>query len=161
MAEKEVYTHILTYPTKSDYTIADELNLSRSHVWRLRKKIIGAIEYTLAQKVAGQFLLDFQMAGDYFKTQIGKLEKQKTETEGYKENGKKTIYKKGKEGQSFAEEVDLNEFDKMQINREIREIEKQQTDLWVKIMMFARQGEAIEVMRLMKNGTIQLPDNTG
>ena len=34
---------------------------------------------------------------------------------------------------------------------------KEQSDRWEKILFLARQGEAIEVMRLMRNGTIKLP----
>ena len=35
-------------------------------------------------------------------------------------------------------------------------IMKEQSDRWEKILYLARQGEAVETMRLMKNGTIQL-----
>ena len=39
-------------------------------------------------------------------------------------------------------------------------IMKEQSDRWEKILFLARQGEAVEVMRLMKNGAIQLPTTT-
>ncbi|GEM_PF-3612110 len=148
--KKVVYQTILTYPTKSDYEIADHLNeqkynVNRSLVYRTRNKLVGAIEYTLAQKVAGKFLADFQMASDYFKLQIERLENLKSR--------KQTIFKKAPEGHMYPEEVDLGPM-------EILAIEKQQTELWKNIIFLARQGEAIEVMRLIQNGRIPIPTTT-
>ncbi len=39
-------------------------------MYRIRLKLISAVGYTLAQNVAGKFLVEFQMATDYFKKQI-------------------------------------------------------------------------------------------
>ena len=147
---QEVYRHILTYPTKSDYEITEMLNeqswnISRTAVYHVRKKLLGAIEYTLAQKVAGQFLADFQMAGDYFKLQVERLEKLK--------DAEKTIYKKGKAGKMYTEQIPLEP-------KDIFAIEKQQTELWKNVIFLARQSEAVDVMRLMKNGIIPIPDNS-
>jgi hypothetical protein len=52
---------MLTYPTKSDYQIAQELNLTSS-VYSARLKLITAIDYEFVKKVAGKFLTEFQMA---------------------------------------------------------------------------------------------------
>ena len=73
-----VYNKILDYPDKSDYTIAQEMNLTRSMVYRTRISLVGAINYELARNVAGKFLTDFQMASDYFKKQISRLETSKS-----------------------------------------------------------------------------------
>ena len=37
---------------------------------------------------------------------------------------------------------------------EILQIEKQQTDLWAKIIFMCRQNEAIEVIKLIQNGEL-------
>jgi len=135
----QTYQLMLDHPTWSDRQIGDDLNISRSAVWRIRCKVITAIDYELAKKVAGKFLADFQMASDYFKTQIERLEKLK--------NKPKTILRETKEGGTFADEIPLSTLD-------ILQIEKQQTELWKNILFVARQGEAVEVMRLMQNGRI-------
>jgi hypothetical protein len=108
-------------------------------VWRIRCKIITAIDYELAKKVAGKFLADFQMATDYFKTQIERLENLKTR--------EKTVHHSTKDGGVFTTEEKLSPM-------EILAIEKQQTELWKNILFIARQGEAVEVMRLIQNGRI-------
>jgi len=63
------------------------------------------------------------MATDYFKKQIERLEELKKE--------EKTIFKKGKDGQSYADQVSLEPLD-------ILAIEKQQTELWKNILFLAR-----------------------
>ena len=137
--KKQCYTLMLKKPTWNDRQIADELNLSKSTVWRTRKSLLSTIDHELAQKIAGKFLAEFQMATDYFKLQIERLEELKLL--------EKTIFKKGKDGQHYAETVPLEPLD-------ILAIEKQQTELWKSILEFARQGEAVEVMRLIQNGKI-------
>jgi hypothetical protein len=37
---------------------------------------------------------------------------------------------------------------------------RQQEDLWKNILFLARQGEAVEVMRLMQSGRIPIPDQS-
>lgn len=138
--KKKIYTIMITYPTRSDYEIGRVLHIPRSTVWTFRKSLISAIDYQLARNVAGKFLTEFQMATDYFKLQIERLENLKEK--------KKTIFKKGDEGQSYAEEISLEPLD-------ILQIEKQQTELWKNILFLARQGEAVEVMRLIQNGRIK------
>ena len=81
-----VYKEILEHPTLSDYQISAKLNVSRPMVWRIRNKLIGAIDYELAKKVAGKFLVDFQMASDYFKLQIERLETLKTQNKTIQRN---------------------------------------------------------------------------
>jgi hypothetical protein len=90
---------MLTYPTKSDYQIAQELNLTSS-VYRARLKIITAIDYELIKKVAGKFLTEFQMASDYFKKQIERLENLKGEN--------KTVHHSTKDGGQFTTDEKLS-----------------------------------------------------
>ena len=84
---------MLNHPARSDYEIAKAMEIDRSMVYRFRHKLIGAIEYQLAKDVSHQFLVEFQMALDYFKLQIEKLEKKKTAVEELKKQ-EKTIFKK-------------------------------------------------------------------
>ena len=116
---------MLHYPTLTDEQIGDKLNVSRSSIWRIRSKSMIAIDRELSKKVAGKFLTEFQLASDYFKSQITRLEHLKQQTDEISE---------------------------------ILAIEKQQTELWKNILFFARQGEAIEVMRLMQSGRIPITD---
>lgn len=143
--KRQVYDAILQHPSWSDYQIAEELNLSRSMVYRTRCSIIKTLDYKLAQNAAGKFLTDFQMAADYFRKQIERLEE-------LKKMEKIVYHRNDKTGGSYATKEPLDALD-------ILQIEKQQSDLWTKILFLARQGEAIEVMRLIQNGTIkqQLP----
>lgn len=108
-------------------------------MYRIRLKLISAVGYTLAQNVEGKFLVEFQMTTDYFKKQIEWLEELKKE--------EKTIFKKDKDGQSYVDQASLEPLD-------ILAIEKQQTELWKNILFLARQGEIIEIMRLMKDGRV-------
>ena len=71
------------------------------------------------------------------------------------EDGHKTIFKRNAEGDSYAETVKLDAMDKLQISRDIRDIMKQQTDLWKNIIFMARQGEALEVMKAIKDGRLR------
>ena len=142
--KREVYNIMLTYPTKSDYTIAEEFNLTRSTVYRARMSLIHSIDYELAKKVAGKFLADFQMATDYFKKQIERLEELKIQ--------EKTVHHSTKDGGAFTTQEKLDPL-------EILAIEKQQTELWKNILFVARQGEAVEVMRLIQNGRIPAISN--
>ncbi len=153
----QAYSTMLKYPAWSDEKIANDIGISRPTVWRLRKKLIGTIDWELAQRIAGQFLTDYQMASDYYKQQITELEDMKKEHIESKVGGTKTIYKKGKDGQSYAEEVELNTFDILEIDKDIRSIMKQQQELWRDIMFLARQGQGAEVMKMIASGRIQLP----
>lgn len=153
---KVAYTEMITYPALNDEQIARKVGLNQTTVWRLRKKLVGKIDWELAQRIAGQFLADYQMASDYFKIQITNLEEQKGELNQLK-TGTKTIFKKGKDGQSYPEEIELNSFDKLTIQRDIRELMKQQQSLWKDIMFLARQGQGAEVMKMIASGRIQLP----
>lgn len=156
--KEQAYQVMLKNPAWGDEEIASDIGIGRSTVWRLRKKLIGKIDWELAQRIAGQFLTDYQLASDYFKQQITDLERIKQEREESKAGGTKTIYKKGKDGQTYAEEVELNAFDLMEIDKDIRSIMKQQSDLWKDIMFLARQGQGAEVMKMIASGRIQLPN---
>lgn len=140
----QVYKEFLERPDSTDYEIAERLNLSRSAVWRARNKVIRSIDYKLAASVAGKFLVDFQMASDYWKKQISELEDQKS-----KPNKVLVMTKDG------PQEKEVPKSD-----AEIREIMRQQEDLWKNILFLARQGEAVEVLRLMEAGRIPIPDQS-
>lgn len=127
---QEVYLERLQNPLVSQKQIGVNLNLSESTVSRALKKQLGSHDFKLGQMLSGKFLEEFQMASDYWKMQISRFEELKKKDE----NGFPTI--------EFEKELELM---------------KQQSQLWEKILFLARQGEAVEVMRLMKNGAIQLP----
>jgi len=153
---EQIYKSILKYPTKSDIQLGKDLNLSATTIGKYRRKLYTGLNHHLAKDVAGKFFVHFQMASDYFMTQIEKLEKLKEEAQEFKENGTKTVFKKGGEGQTYSEEEDLNSFDKLIINKEIAALEKQQTDIWTKIIFLCRQSEAIEIMKMIENGVISI-----
>lgn len=145
--KRQTYDLMLEHPTWSDQEIADKLNVSRSAVWRVRNKIVVGIDYELTKKIAGKFLVDFQMASDYFTKQIERLEQLKTQEQIVYHTNAKT-------GGSFAIKEPLNPMD-------ILQIEKQQTELWKARLFLCRQNEAIQIMKLIQNGQLQLskPDN--
>lgn len=149
--KQTVYRATLQWPTKSDRQIAEDVGVSRALVWKSRIKMIKAIDYTLAREVAGKFLVEFQQAADYFKMQIEELEKRKYEIEQLK--GKtKTIFRKGENGQSYADTVPLEPLDIAKLIDEQVTIEKHQTELWKNIIFLARQSEAVEVLKVIQNG---------
>lgn len=134
---EEIYNLILQYPTKTDTQLARDLNLHRHTVSKYRKKLYLGLDHHLVKNVAGKFLTHFQMGSDYMMKQIEKLEELKKQ--------EKTIFKKGTDGQTYPETIPLEPMD-------ILAIEKQQTVLWEKIIFMCRQGEAIEVIKMIQNG---------
>lgn len=137
--KETVYKHILTYPTKSDYQIAEDLAVSRSRVYQIRKQLFIAIDHELARNVAGKFLADFQMASDYFKTQIERLEELKDST--------RLVFHDTKDKGKFTTREPIGPMG-------ILALEKHQTELWKDILFLARQGEAIEVIRAIQDGRL-------
>jgi len=150
----DVYTFLITHPALSDYQIADKFGISRGFVYNLRQKFVRKLDYELAQNIAGAFLADYQHASDYFKLQTTELENEKVQLRTIQETAKKTIFRKNEQGDTYAEQVDLDAMDKLQINRDIRDIMKQQTDLWKNVIFLARQGEAVQIMKLVQSGRI-------
>lgn len=136
----EVYHTILQHPALSDYKIADKVGVSRGMVWNVRRKLALTLDYQLTRNVAGAFLTEFQMASDYFKIQIERLEDLKQRKKTVQRNNVTT-------GKVETREVPLDPID-------ILSIEKQQTDLWKNLLMLARQGEAVEIMKMMRDGRI-------
>lgn len=151
---ENTYKYLITHPSKSDQQVADEFGISRGFVYNLRQKFVRKLDYELAQNIAGAFLVDYQHASDYFKLQTTELEGEKIKLRDLQKSGQKTIFKRNKEGDSYAEQVDLDAMDKLQINRDIRDIMKQQTDLWKNVIFLARQGEAVQIMKLIQSGRI-------
>jgi len=158
IVKEKAYEYMLKHPSESDQKVANQFGISRGFVYNLRCKFVRKLDYELAQKMAGAFLADFEHASDYFKLQTTELEKEKTKLLQLMEEGHKTIFKKNAEGQTYAETVDLDAMDKLQISRDIRDIMKQQTDLWKNVIFMARQGEALEIMKAIKDGRLR-PDS--
>jgi len=138
MLIKSVYNQMLTYPTKSDRAIARNLNLGHATVSRYRKKLYVRIDYELSRNISSKFLTHFQMASDYFMKQIENLEELKTQ--------RKSVIIKTKDD-CMVQTIPLEPM-------EILQIEKQQTELWAKIIFLCRQNEAIEVIKLIQNGEL-------
>ena len=152
---EDVYTTMVTKPAWSDRKIANHFNISKTFVLNLRHKFVKTLDYTLARDVASAFLAEFQLSSDYFKLQITKLDLEKEDLERLKSEGRKVIYKKNPETDAtYAQEVPLDAMDRIQISRDIRSIEKQQTDLWKDILILCRQGQAVQVMKLVQSGRI-------
>ena len=145
---------MLNHPARSDYEIAKAMEIDRSMVYRFRHKLIGAIDYYMARDVAHHFLIEFQMALDYFKLQIERLEQKKTDIEELKQR-EKTIFKKGSDGKAWPEQVPLEVFDILAIEKTIIDIEKHQTDLWSKIVFMCNQSKGVEILKLIKDGRIK------
>lgn len=164
--KRAIYKTILTYPAKSDYQIAREMNLSRSLVYRCRLKIIKTIDYELARNVAGKFLIEFQQASDYFKMQIERLEdlklakyeeiqfkRVKDDEEYDMDNDKYVLERSGKLYEKVTVIVDAT-------HKDILDIEKHQTKLWENILFLARQGEGIEILKAIQDGRITETNQT-
>jgi len=137
--QRDIYQMMITYPTKSDRQIALDLNLSNSTVSKYRKKLIVGINYEMARNVSGKFLQHFQMASDYFMQQIENIEQLKKK--------KNNIVTTDDEGNKKMMTIPLNPL-------ELAALERQQTDLWSKIIYLCRQSEAIEIINLIQNGDI-------
>jgi len=148
-----IYLDFISKPALNDRQVGELHGVSQSYVYNVRQKFIRRLDFQLAIDVSSAFITEFQMANDAFKLQITDLEEKKVALEKLKD-GTKTIFHKSENGPSYPEEVPFNAMDKLQIDREIRELMKQQENLWKSILMLARQGEAIEVMKLVKNGRI-------
>lgn len=142
--QRDIYQLMITYPTKSDRQIAIDLNLSNSTVSKYRKKLIVGINYEMARNVSAKFLTHFQMASDYFMMQIENIEKLKQ-----KKNNVVTV---AEDGTKKMLTIPLNPL-------ELASLEKQQTDLWSKIVFLCRQSEAIEIINLIQNGDITALSN--
>lgn len=142
--KEAVYDKILKYPQKNDYELvpilkAEGIDVSRTTIYNTRRKFYVSLDYTLAQRTAALFMAEFELSIQYFKEQIGTLEAQKT-----KKN--KIINDKG-------EVIEVDKTD-----AEIRDIMSQQESLWKSILQLARSGQAVEVMRAIRNGQIGVPE---
>lgn len=150
----KIYDKILRYPALTDVDIGLEFGVNRTYIWKLRQKFVRKLDFVLAQSIAGAFLAEFQQATDYFKSQVSRLEDKITELEKLKK-GTKTIWRKSAEGGSFPEEVKLNSIDKLEFDNHIRDCMKMQQSLWKDIVLFARQGEAVEIIKMIQDGRIR------
>ncbi len=137
--QRSIYEMMITYPTKSDRAIALELNLSNTTVSKYRKKLFIGINYEMARNVSSKFMAHFQMASDYFMTQIEKLERLKSE--------KNNVVTVDEDGSKKMLTIPLNP-------GEIAALEKQQTELWKNIVYLCRQSEVLEIITLIQNGDI-------
>lgn len=155
--KEKIYDTILRYPAKTDQEIGEQYGVGRSYVWKLRQKFVRKLDFVLAQHIAGAFLAEFQQATDYFKFQVSRLEDKILEYEKNKK-GTKIIFKMNTTGQKYADEVELNAMDRMEIDDKIRDIMKQQQSLWKDIVLFARQGEAVEIIKMIQDGRIKVED---
>lgn len=151
----KIYKEMLENPSASDYEIAQKFHVSRGMIWNIRQKYIKRLDYQIVQNLGGKFLSEFQQATDYFKMQIERLNHRKDQLESLLTE-QKTVFKTNLEGVKYPELVELEPRDKAEIIKLINDTEKQQSDLWKNIINFARQGEAVEVMRLMQTGRIKL-----
>ena len=139
----KIYQQILLYPSKSDYTIADEVGVSQSLVNTLKKQYTLAQDESLIKNAAGLFLIEFQECGDRLKSYISELEEYKSE--------EKTILKSSKEGGTWAETVPLDPTDKAFLIR-------LQMDATKQILHMAAQPRLITVVRAMRDQSFKKPD---
>ena len=143
--QDKVYQQMLRFPGKSNDEIAQELGIFPSTVKNCRKRISQGIDYVLAAHMAEAFIQDYQMSIDALKLQLSDLEEEKKMVRNDIETGWKD------------DELPLNTMDKAVLRRDILSIERQKTDIWMKIVTMARQSEAVEVMNLIKKKVIKLP----
>lgn len=131
----------LRYPTLTDNQIAKKIKINNVTLGKYRKIYDKQIDQEFIAITAGKFISEFGKASDYWKMQIDELEELKKST--------KTIFKKGKNGKSYAEKVDLEPSD-------ILAIVKHQTDLRKNILYLAAQGEVREVIKIMRSGKLPM-----
>lgn len=137
----DIYQTILLYPSKSDYTIADEFGVSQGYVWNTRQKLIKAQDYELMRQSSSLFLSEFQTCSDRLKSYISELEELKKDT--------KTIVIGGKEG--YSEQVPLDPTDKAVLI-------KLQMDATKQILHMAAQPRLITVIRAMREQKFSKPE---
>jgi len=142
----EIYQTILLYPSKSDYTIADETGVSAPYVWKTRQKMNKAQDYELTRNAAGLFLSEFQTCSDRLKSYISELEDYKSQ--------EKTIIKTSKEGGSWSETVPLDPTDKAFLI-------KLQIDATKQILHMVAQPRLITVVRAMREQKFKKPEFNG
>ena len=121
-----VYKQMLRFPGKSNEDIARDLGTHSNMVKNCRKRISQGIDYVLAAHMAEAFIQDYQMSIDAMKLQLSDLEEEKRMVRLDMENGWKD------------DELPLNTLDKAMLRRDILSIERQKTDIWMKIVTMAR-----------------------
>jgi len=130
----------LKYPMKSDCEISKITKISQPTIGKHRKKHALSVDTQFISMVAGKFIYEFSQAINHWKLLIQEIEDLK--------DSKKTIFKKGTDGNYYPEEVDLEAIDKLALIKE-------QANLRARILFLASQGEVREVIKLMRSG--QLP----
>ena len=160
---EKIYQHIVTYPGHSNKEIAEDLNVTPYLVGKTKKDIIGKIDYILAHQIATQFLTDFQVALDSMKRQFTKLENIQADIETDIKTGWRHQQQDPKKEDGYKEIMKnkrpLDSLDKLELRKELAQIERQKTDLWIKIMSMVSQPQAINIMKLIRDKTIILPNN--
>ena len=139
----DIYQTILLYPSKSDYTIADECGVSQNYVWNTRQKLTKAQDYELLRQSSSLFMSEFQTCSDRLKSYISELEELKKD--------KKTIIKTSKEGGSYSEKVALDPTDKAFLI-------KLQMDATKQILHMAAQPRLITVIRAIRDQKFKKPE---
>ena len=147
LLRNRIYQQILKYPGKTDVQISKDLGLGVNQVKSQRDRIVKGIDFLLAKHMAEAFIQDYQMSIDAMKLQLGELEEEIDHIKEDMIHGWKD------------DEVPLNTLDKALLRRDILAIQKQKTDIWMKIVTQARQSEAIEVMNLIKKKVISIPES--
>lgn len=142
--EKLLRDTLTKFPTYTDERIGKQLKLTRQTVLKFRHEITTRHDSEFIAITAGKFIAAFGTASDYWYSQLSELEELK--------HKKKTIFKKGKDGQSYPEQVDLEPMD-------ILAICKQQAELQKMVLFLASQGEVKEVIKVMRSGKLSVLDS--
>jgi len=142
--EKLIYDLMLKYPDLNDREISERMTSKRvtsMTVNRYRHKLLIRLDVSLAQVLAANFLRDYSMAADAFRLQIRELRE-------YLEKNEKIVIVKMKE-----------DYEKVKVPLDPVEyinIQKQIADLWKSIIFLCRQGEAVEIMKAVRDNIMSM-----
>ena len=155
--EASVAREMIMHPHDTDQQIADRTDLARSTVANARKAFRGTLQYELARKVADGFLTDFTEGYEYMRGQIGRLDDltEKLQEDLLTGQVRREIHQ-GMEVNTKLVNPDMH--DRLEIYRALAALEKQKTELRAKMLNMAKQGEAVAVLRMIRDKRIKVPE---
>lgn len=127
---------LLQYPTATNAQIAEKANCTEMYVSTLKKQYIDGIDRAFVEATVATFIAEIGQAKDHWKKLISEIEELKST--------KKTIFKKGADGQTYPEKIDLEPHDKLALIQE-------QARLRERIVYIGGQTEIRHIIQAIRN----------
>lgn len=122
--------------------IARHLNVSDTTVHRAITSVTKSSDYNLALKTIGQFLTDYNRAGDYFKMQLRELEDIKNRLDSELDEGA------DERGRPFTSKLSITELRLKIIGM--------QADLNTRVLEHVRQGQVSKALQALRDGKLRI-----